>query len=185
EPIGGAERLIAIGVTEPFGVFFRVSIMLGIILASPYVTAQLWVFVAAGLKYKERRAFYLFVPFAVLLFLLGALFAYLAMLPAAVPFLVGFMGFDATPTLENYVKFVTNVILWVGISFEMPLVIFLLAKTGIVNARMLAKNWRIAIILIAILAAVVTPTPDPVNMGIVAAPLAALYLLSIVLALFA
>jgi sec-independent protein translocase protein TatC len=185
DTVGGQEALIAIGVTEPFAVFFRVSIVVGIILASPYVISQVWIFVAAGLKANERRVFYLFVPFAVLLFMSGVAFAYLAMLPVAIPFLVQFMGFNATPTLENYIKFVSSVLLWVGISFEMPMVMFALAKAHIVNARMLAKNWRIAIVGIAVLAAVVTPTPDPVNMGIVAAPLIVLYLLSIVLALLA
>lgn len=185
EPVGGSDSLIAIGVTEPFGVFFRVSIVVGIILASPYVIAQLWVFVAAGLKTTERRVFYLFVPFAVILFITGVSFAYIVMLPTAVPFLIEFMGFNATPTLENYIKFVTSVLLWVGLSFEMPLVIFALAKAGIVTAKQLAQNWRIAVVGITILAAVVTPTPDPINMGIVAAPLIVLYLLSIVLALFA
>jgi sec-independent protein translocase protein TatC len=185
EPVGGPQALIAISVTESFGVFFRISIVVGIILASPYVIAQLWVFVAAGLRTTERRVFYLFVPFAVILFVAGVAFAYLVMLPTAVPFLIQFMGFNATPTLENYVKFVTNVLLWVGLSFEMPLVFFALAKAGVVDARMLARNWRIAIVGIAVAAAVVTPTPDPVNMGIVAAPLAVLYVLSVVLALFA
>ncbi len=184
-PIGGLEALQAIRVTEPFGTFFRVALVVGIILASPYVITQLWVFIAAGLKPTERRIFYLFVPFAMLLFLAGVVFAYTMMLPVAVPFLVSFMGINATPTLEDYVSFVTNVLLWVGISFEMPLILFVLAKLKIVSTAMLIKNWRIAIVLIAALAAIVTPTPDLVNMGIVAAPLIALYVLSIVLTLFA
>jgi len=178
-PIGGLEALQAIHVTEPFGVFFRTSLTVGIILASPYAIAQIWVFVAAGLKRSERRVFYLLVPFAVVLFAAGVAFAYLVMLPVAVPFLVTFMGINATPTLEDYVKFVTNALLWVGISFEMPLIMFALAKARLITAKMLLANWRIAIVAIAALAAVVTPTPDPVNMGIVAAPLVVLYLLSI------
>lgn len=185
EPIGSLDNLQAIGVTEPFGVFFRVALTVGIILAAPYIISQVWIFVAAGLKPSERRIFYLFVPFAVILFLTGVVFAYVVMLPVAIPFLVTFMGVNATPSLENYIKFVTNTLLWVGVSFEMPLITFALAKVGVVNARMLLKNWRIAIVLIAVLAAVITPTPDPVNMGIVAAPLFVLYLLSIVLAMFA
>ncbi|MEJ2148630.1 MAG: twin-arginine translocase subunit TatC [Chloroflexota bacterium] len=185
EPVGGRDAIQAIRVTEPFGIFFRVSITLGIILASPYVIAQLWVFTAVGLKPSERRLFYFLFPFAVILFVTGVAFAYLVMLPVAVPFLVNFMGINATPTLEDYLKFVTNALLWVGASFEMPLITFVLAKAGIVNAKMLFQNWRIAIVLIAVLAAVVTPTPDPINMGIVAAPLFLLYLLSIVMAFFA
>jgi sec-independent protein translocase protein TatC len=185
EPVGGLDAIQAIRVTEPFGTFFRVSITLGIILASPYVIAQLWVFVGVGLKPSERRVFYFLFPFAVILFVTGVAFAYLVMLPVAVPFLVNFMGINATPTLEDYLKFVTNALLWVGASFEMPLITFVLAKAGIVNAKMLLQNWRIALVLIAVLAAVVTPTPDPINMGIVAGPLFILYLLSIVMAFFA
>ncbi len=185
EPIGGMDRLIVISVTESFGVFFRVSLVAGLILASPFIIAQGWIFIGTGLLDTERRAFYLYVPFAALLFILGVAFAYFVMLPAAIPFLVGFMGFRATPTLDNYIKFVTTALLAVGASFELPMAVYILARAGIVDSRMLIKGWRYAIVGIAILAAVVTPTPDPVNMGIVAAPLFGLYLLSIVLAFFA
>lgn len=185
EPIGGLTALQAIRVTESVTVFLRVAITLGIILASPFVIAQVWIFIAAGLKKKERRVFYLLFPFALFLFLAGVTFAYFVMLPVAVPFLTSFMGIQALPTLEDYIKFVTSVMLWVGISFEMPLVLFGLAKAKIVNTKMLIQNWRIAVVLIAILSAVITPTPDPVNMGIVSAPLIVLYLLSIILTLFA
>lgn len=182
---GGLENLQAIRVTEPFSVFFRVALVVGAILAAPYIITQIWIFVAAGLKPSERRIFYLAVPFALLLFLSGVTFAYVVMLPVAVPFLTTFMGFNAHPTVDNYIQFITTVLLWVGVAFELPLIMFGLAKVGIVNAGMLARNWRIAIVLIVIAAAFITPTPDPVNMGIVAAPLFVLYLLSIVLALFA
>ncbi|HOA23498.1 MAG TPA: twin-arginine translocase subunit TatC [Aggregatilineales bacterium] len=186
-PLGpdGLANLQAIRVTEPFGVFFRVALTVGAILAAPYIISQLWIFIAAGLKPSEQRVFYLTVPFAVILFLTGVTFAYVVMLPVAVPFLTNFMGMNAHPTIDNYISFITTVLLWVGISFEMPLVIFGLAKLGIVNAGMLARNWRIAVVVIVIAAAFITPTPDPVNMMIVAAPLMVLYLLSIVLAMFA
>lgn len=184
-PIGGVEALQAIRVTENVSVFFRVALTVGIILASPYVIAQLWIFIAAGLKPSERRLFYLLFPFATVLFMSGVAFAYLVMLPVAVPFLTNFMGITAKPTLDDYVKFVTNVLLWVGASFELPMIVFVLAKLGIVNAGMLARNWRFAVVIIVIIAAVVTPTPDPINMGIMSAPLLGLYLLSIVLALVA
>lgn len=185
EPIGGLEKLQVIRVTESIHVYFTVSITVGIILASPYVIAQLWIFIAAGLKPSERRWFYLLFPFALLLFLCGVAFAYIVMLPVAVPFLVQFIGIKALPTLEDYVSFVTTILLWVGLTFEMPLIMFLLAKAHIVSAGMLARGWRIAVLAITILAAVITPTPDPINMGIVAAPMFVLYLLSIILALFA
>lgn len=185
QPIGGLGAIQAIRVTESISVFFRLALTAGIILAAPYVISQLWIFIAAGLKPAERRWFYLLFPFALILFFSGVAFAYGVMLPAAVPFLVSFMGISAIPTLDDYVQFVTSVLLWVGISFELPLVIFLLAKAKLVTAAALARHWRIAIVGIAILAAVVTPTGDPVNMGIVILPLIVLYLLSILLALLA
>ncbi len=185
EPIGGLDKLQVIEVTESIHVYFQVSLTVGIILASPFIIAQLWIFIAAGLKPAERRWFYLLFPFAFILFLAGVSFAYFVMLPVAVPFLTGFIGIRTNPRLENYVGFVTSILLWVGVCFEMPLVVFLLAKAGVVTAGQLARYWRIAIVVISIVAAVVTPTPDPINMGIVAAPLLLLYALSIILALFA
>ncbi len=185
EPVGGLDNLQLIRVTEGFGVLFRISLILGLILASPYVIAQIWIFVAEGLKSAERRLFYFLFPFALILFLSGVTFAYVVMLPVAVPFLIELLGLNATPTLDDYVDFVTNVLLWVGVSFEMPLIMFVLARFKVVTPEMLVKNWRIAIIGIAILAAVVTPTPDPINMGIVAAPLMVLYVISILLAAIA
>jgi sec-independent protein translocase protein TatC len=184
-PIGGLRSLQAIRVTESFHVFFRIALTLGIVLASPFVIAQLWIFVAAGLRRVERRWFYLLFPFALILFLTGVAFAYIVMLPVAVPFLTTFMGIQTLPTLDDYTSFVTSILLWVGVSFEMPLVVFVLAKFKIVSAGLLARHWRIAIVVIAVLSAIITPTPDLINMGLVAAPLMVLYLLSIILALFA
>lgn len=183
-PIGGIENIQVIRVTEPVSVWFRVVLTVGIILASPVILAQIWLFIASALKASEQRLFYVLFPFAILLFLSGVAFAYFVMLPVAIPFLTTFLDFRARPTLEDYISFVTSVLLWVGVSFEMPLIILGLAKLKIVNARMLAANWRIAIVAIAVIAAVITPTPDPINMGIVAAPLIILYILSIILTLF-
>lgn len=184
-PIGGTKDLQVIRVTESIHVYFQISITVGIILASPYIISQLWIFIAAGLKPSERRWFYLLFPFALILFLCGVGFAYVVMLPVAVPFLTHFIGITALPTLDDYVGFVTTILLWIGVVFEMPLVMFLLAKAHIVSAGMLARQWRIAVVVITIVAAVITPTPDPINMGIVAAPMLVLYALSIILALFA
>lgn len=187
-PLGGIDRigeeLSIFGVTEQVQVWFRISITFGLILAAPYIIAQVWIFVAAGLKRKERRLFYTLFPFAVLLFGSGVAFAYFAMLPVAIPFLTDFL-FEATPTLESYIDFVTTVLLFVGLSFELPMFVFLLAKAGVVNHKMLIKNWRIAIVLIAVVSALVTPTPDPINMGLMSLPLILLYGLSIILARFA
>lgn len=185
QPIGGREALLAIGVTEPVRVFFRVALVSGAILASPYVIAQIWIFVASGLKKSERRVFYFAFPMATILFLAGVAFAYFVMLPVAVPFLLNVLGFNIMPTPSDYIKFVTSVLLWMGVAFELPLVVFIMARLGLVTAGMLLRNWRFAIVIIAFVAAIVTPTVDPVNMAIVMAPLSVLYLLSIILAVFA
>lgn len=184
-PIGGLENLLSIEITENIGVYFRVTLLGGFILALPIILVQLFLFISPGLTPKERKWLIIAVPFAILLFCGGAVFAYLVMLPAAIPFLVEFPGPEVLPKWQDYVNFVTNLIFWVGLSFETPLLMYVLAKMGIIDAKGLASQWRIAIIAIAIIAAVATPTPDPINMALLMAPLFALYLLGILLAAFA
>jgi len=182
EPIGGPEALQSIEVTENISVYMRVSLLMGLILAMPVIVYQLLCFIIPGLTDRERRYVLLAVPSASLLFLGGALFAYWVMLPVAVPFLIDFMGIPTVPRPANYIGFVTNLMLWIGLAFETPLLIFILAKLGLVTAGMLVRHWRVAIVVIAVLAAVATPTVDPVNMGLLMLPLSLLYLLSILLA---
>jgi len=184
-PIGGMEQLQSIEMTENISVYMRVSLLSGFIIAFPIVFYQLLAFILPGLTKTEKKWILLSVPFATLLFLSGVAFAYFFMLPAAVPFLVGFLGIPTVPRLSNYINFVTNLIFWIGISFEAPLVVFILAKFKLVSAKTLAKQWRIAIVVIAILAALVTPTVDPINMGLLMLPLTFLYLVSILLAFLA
>ncbi|MGD1996374.1 MAG: twin-arginine translocase subunit TatC [Anaerolineae bacterium] len=181
-PVGGLQRLEAIEVTENLGVFMRATLLGGVTLAMPVIVYQLWRFINPALEPSERRYVFLLVPLATALFVSGAAFAYFVMLPAAVPFLLEFLSIPTRPRPANYVSFITSLMLWLGISFETPLVIFFLAKVKVVNHRTLAQSWRTAIILIAVLAAVVTPTGDPVNMGLMMAPLIVLYGLSILLA---
>jgi sec-independent protein translocase protein TatC len=107
------------------------------------------------------------------------------MMPSALPFLTTFLGFQTKPRISNYIEFVTNLIFWIGVSFETPLVIFVLAKFKVITAKMLVKQWRYALVIIALMAAVVTPTPDPINMGLLMLPLTGIYMLSIVMATFA
>jgi sec-independent protein translocase protein TatC len=184
-PIGGLDKLLSIEVTENLAVFMRVSLLAGFIIALPFVLYQLLAFITPGLHPRERRWLFLSIPFATLLFLAGVFFTYKVMLPTAIPFLISFLGVTTTPRLSNYIQFVTSLMFWVGVSFETPLVIFLLAKMHLVTAGALIRQWRIAIVVIAVLAAVITPTGDPVNMSILMAPLLALYLISILLAWFA
>lgn len=182
-PIGGLEKLISIEVTENVGVFMRVSLLTGFIIALPFVLYEVLSFITPGLYDNEKRMLFTFIPVATFLFIGGVAFAYYVMLPAALPFLTtGILPIPTQPRLSNYINFVTNLLFWIGVSFETPLVVFGLAKFKIVSASMLLKQWRIAIVVIAIVAAVVTPTPDPVNMGLLMLPLFAIYLLSVLFA---
>jgi len=184
-PIGGLENLLSIQVTENISVYFRVTMLAGFIIALPFILIQVMLFVSPGLTAKERKWVLWAIPIATLLFLGGAVFAYFVMLPTALPFLVEFPGPNVLPKWKDYVNFVTNLIFWIGLSFETPLVMYLLAKLGIIDAKGLAKHWRIAIIIIGVIAAVATPTPDPINMAILMAPLFGLYILGILLAALA
>jgi len=184
-PIGGLENLLSIQVTENLSVYFRVTLLAGFIISLPFTLIQLYLFIAPGLTKKERRWLVLAVPLATLLFCAGVLFAYYVMLPAAIPFLVQFPGPEVLPKWGDYVNFLTNLIFWIGLSFLTPLLMFILAKLGIVDAKGLAKQWRFALIIIALISAVATPTPDPINMVLLMAPLFMLYLLGILLAAFA
>jgi sec-independent protein translocase protein TatC len=184
-PIGGVDKLVSIEMTENMGVFMRVSLLSGLIFSIPFIVYQILAFVMPGLRESERKWIYLAIPIASALFLAGVAFANFVMLPTAIPFLVGFLGTPTTPRLSNYINFVTSMLFWLGLAFEAPLVVFILAKLGIVDARGLLKQWRIAIVVIAILAAFISPTVDPVNMGLIMLPLFMLYLLSIVFASFA
>jgi sec-independent protein translocase protein TatC len=184
-PIGGFESLLSIEVTENIGVFMRVTLLGGFIISLPFILLQIYLFISPALKPNERRWIFRAVPLAFVLFLTGAVFSYLVMLPAAIPVLVHFKGPEVLPKWKDYVDFVTSLIFWAGISFEMPLIAFVLAKIGIVSAKQLLQGWRVAIIVIAVAAAVITPTGDPINMALLMLPLLLLYGLSILLAALA
>ncbi|MFM8320123.1 MAG: twin-arginine translocase subunit TatC [Chloroflexota bacterium] len=182
---GGAASLQAIEVTEPISTVMRVSLFAGFALAFPYIALELWLFIGPGLSRRSRLAGLLAIPIATLFFIGGMAFAYYVMMPTALPFLLNFMGINTLPRPSNYVKFVTSLLFWIGVAFEFPLVIFLLAKLGFVRPRTLAQQWRLAVVIIAVVSAMITPTIDPVNMGLVMLPMIGLYFLSIILAVFA
>ena len=184
-PVGGIDKLQAIEVTETVAAFMRVSLLSGFVLAFPYIWFEIFRFINPGLKRRERVFVLIVLPFAALLFLAGLAFAYYIMLPAALDFLLDFMDIITVPRPSNYIRFVTSLMFWIGISFQFPLIIYTLAAIGFVRARMLWEGWRIAVVAIAVLAAAVTPTVDPVNMGLVMAPMIVLYLVSILLAAIA
>jgi sec-independent protein translocase protein TatC len=185
EPIGGIEALQAIEVTESVGAFMKVSLLTGFVLAFPYILLELFAFVNPGLKRRERILLLSSIPAATALFLCGVAFAYFVMLPVALPFLLNFLGIQTVPRPSNYISFTTNLLFWIGVAFTFPLIVFALASVGMVRAAQLVKAWRFAIVGIAIMAAAITPTVDPVNMALLMLPMIGLYGLSIVLAAIA
>jgi len=185
QPIGGIDSLQAIEVTEPLGVVMRVVLLAGFALALPYITFELYLFIAPGLKVRARIFGLLSIPVAFLFFVGGMAFAYFVMMPTALPFLLNFMDIPTAVRPASYIKFVTGLMFWIGIAFEFPLVIFAMAGMGMVQAKNLAQQWRIAVVIIAILSAAITPTIDPINMGLVMGPMILLYFLSIGLAYIA
>ncbi|MHB8134500.1 MAG: twin-arginine translocase subunit TatC [Anaerolineaceae bacterium] len=184
-PVGGIENLQSIEMTENIGVFMRLSLLAGFIFAFPIILGELLAFIAPGLNKNEKRWIFLTIPIATVLFLSGVAFAYFVMLPVAIPYLINFLGVPTTPRLISYTKFTTSLIFWLGIGFELPIVVFALAKFKLVTPQTLLKQWRVAIVLIAVVSAAITPTVDPVNMAILMVPLFVLYLLSVLFAFFA
>jgi sec-independent protein translocase protein TatC len=178
-PIGGLSALKAIDVTETIGVFMKVALLGAVTLASPYIAFELWLFAAPGLRPGARWLGLLSIPLVLIFFVGGMVFAYFILLPPALKFLLNFMGITVTPRPSTYIGFVTTILFWIGITFEFPLVIYVLTLMGIVQPKTLLKQWRIAVVVIAIVAAAITPTVDPVNMSLVMGPMIALYFLSI------
>jgi sec-independent protein translocase protein TatC len=159
----------------------QASLLAGAIMASPFILYQVWLFIAPGLYQKEKRFVIPFMAATVGLFLTGAAFGYYYVLPGAIKILVVDMGHDFTPmiTIEDYTSFFLSIILGLGISFEMPILIFFLAMFGIVSPRFLWKNIRYAILAVFLVAAIITPSPDPWTMCIYAIPMLGLYMIGI------
>jgi sec-independent protein translocase protein TatC len=185
QPIGGITKLTPIEVTEPIGVYMRVALLVGFSLALPYIAFELWLFAAPGLHRSSRFVGLYAIPLVALFFIGGMAFAYKAMLPTALPFLLNFLGMNPQVRPASYISFVTSLMFWIGVAFEFPLVIYVLAAIRLVNHKMLIDQWRLAVVLIAVLAAAITPTVDPINMSLVMGPMIILYFISIGLAYLA
>lgn len=166
---------------DPLNVYLQVSLVGGAIIASPFILFQVWMFIAPGLYQKERRFVVPFMAATVGLFLTGAAFGYFYVLPGALKILIVDFGhnFTSMVTIEEYSGFFLSIILGLGISFEMPILIFFLAMFGIVSPRFLWKNIRYAILAVFLVAAIITPSPDPWTMCIYAVPMMALYVVGI------
>ena len=177
-------NLIYIEMTEMIGTYMRVSLTSGIILTMPYLIYQLIMFVSPALTPKERKHVYLVLPWIALMFAAGVVFGYFILIPPATKFLITFGSDIATPQIKigNYISIVTRLLLAIGLVFEMPVVTTFLARLGVITPKWLAGKRRLAIIFAFILAAIITPTFDPLNQTLVAAPLIVLYEISIWLA---
>ncbi len=185
QPVGGLTNLQAIEVTEEIGVFMRVALTSGITVSLPYIAFELWWFAAKGLTAREKRFSLLAIPSASILFVVGLGLTHYLLIPAALPFLGGFTDIAQFWTAKEYFGFITGLMLWIGLFCEFPLVVFVLAYLNLISPKVLAQQWRLAIVVIAVLAAAVTPTIDPVNMGLVMLPMVLLYFASVGLGYFA
>ncbi|MGQ9584653.1 MAG: twin-arginine translocase subunit TatC [Anaerolineae bacterium] len=184
-PMGG-KTPIALRPTESILIYFKIALVTGLIIAMPVILYQTVAFVVPGLTRKERRYLYLLLPAGTILYATGVAFAGTVMLPFAVRYLQGFLADLIAPSysIDYYISFVTTMLFWSGVVFETPLVIAFLARLGVVSPKFLSRNRKYAILIIAVLAAAITPTPDPFNMSIVMIPLLVLYEVGVLLARF-
>ena len=175
--------LIYTEVTELLTTSVKVSLLAGFILALPVILYQAIMFVAPGLTPKERRFLLVFLPAAFFVFVCGVAFAYFVLSPRALGFLLTFGGDVARPEIRisNIVNVMVRLLFWMGLAFETPLIMYLLASLGVVNPRMLSRFRRYWIVVAFVLAAIITPTFDPLNQALVAAPLLVLYELGVLL----
>jgi sec-independent protein translocase protein TatC len=179
------DKLVFTALPEAFFIYIKASLIAGTVLASPVIFYELWMFIAPGLYQKEKKFVLPFVIISSLLFTLGALFGYYVVFPVGFRFLVGFSteNIRALPSLQLYLSFCLKLLLGFGLVFEFPVLAYFLGRTGIINSRMMAKNRRIAILIIFIVAAVVSP-PDLASQIMLAIPLYILYEGSILIVKF-
>ncbi len=177
-------NLVYIEMTEMIGTIMKVSLAAGVVLAMPYLVYQGIMFAAPALTPREKKYVYLILPWIALMFLGGVVFGYFILVPPATRFLISFGADIARPEIRigNYISLIARLLLAIGLIFEMPVITTFLARLGVLKPKWLSDRRRMAIIVAFILAAVITPTFDPINQSLVAVPLIALYELSIWLA---
>jgi sec-independent protein translocase protein TatC len=179
--LGGG--LVYLNPTEPFNLYLEVGLVAGLFVASPFVFYQVWSFIAPGLHRKEKRYLLPFILSTVALFVAGGLFGYRMVYPASLDFLIGYgQRFQPMITVGEYTKLFLTIIVGLGLIFEMPILVFFLALMRVITARWMWRNLRYSILVIFVIAAVVTPTTDILSMCLFAAPMIALYGISIGLA---
>jgi sec-independent protein translocase protein TatC len=181
------DRLYYIGPGEAFLAYVQVVFVVALSVAMPIIVYQILAFVSPALYPQEKRYLYMAIPGAAVSFLVGVAFCYYLMVPVAIQFLSGFKPelFIAQWTAEKYLDFVSTFLFWVGLVFELPLVMFFLAKMGVVSVASMSKFRRYALVIAFIVGAIITPTLDPVSQTMVSLPIYALFELGIILARFA
>ena len=183
----GIEKLVALRPTEAFMVYMKVALTVGAALAMPIIVWQALLFVMPALHRHERKFIIFAVPAVTVAFCVGLSFGFFVVVPAAVRFLSGFGSDVVTPTwsFDEYISFVSSFLFWIGVVFETPIVIFSLAKLGVVDVARLGRYRRYALFGAFIIGAMITPTPDPFNQIIVSVPIYLLYELGVLMARFA
>jgi sec-independent protein translocase protein TatC len=177
---GMSEKLVYLNPTEPFNLYLKVAALAGLFVTSPFVLYQVWLFISPGLYRHEKKYVFPFMFSTVALFLSGGIFGYKIVYPAALDFLISYgKQFQPMITIGEYTDLFLTIILGMGVIFELPILVFFLSLMGIVSAGFMWKNLRYAILVIFIIAAIITPTTDILNMCIFAAPMVGLYALSI------
>lgn len=177
-----AGKTVFLHFADPFFLRLKLSFVVGLIFAAPYVTYQIWAFVAPGLTRSERRVVRMFIPFSGLLFIMGVVLGYF-FLPAAIRWFLSYLAdYGGATLLQNplsYVLLAVKILLAFGLSFQLPIVLIILAKLGLVTSKRLLTYWRHAIVIIFTIAAIVTPTNDPLSLMVMALPMVFLYFLTI------
>ncbi len=175
--------LIFTSYPEAFFTYLKLALTAGLFLASPFILHEIWAFIAPGLYPHERKWALPFIFFSSLFFIGGALFGYFAVFPAAFSFLASYAGADLKllPSVSEYFSLTIKLLLGFGAAFELPIFMVFMSLVGIVDAEKLRKNRKYALLIIFIIAAVLTPTPDVVNQCLLAGPLLVLYEISIIL----
>jgi len=175
--------IIYTGMTDAFFIYMEIAFFASLFLTSPYTLYQIWKFISPGLYPREKRYALPFILASTTLFVLGVLFGYFVVLPPAFSFFISFSNEFLKPlfSFKEYISLCLKFLLGFGVSFQLPVFLFFMAKIGIVNAKMLSRQRRYAILIIFIVAAILTPTPDPFNQTLMALPLMVLYEVGIIL----
>jgi sec-independent protein translocase protein TatC len=179
EAMGKQARLQSLAPADGFTSYMDISVMAGLVLASPWIFYQLWMFISSGLYSHEKRFVYIVTPFSAGLFITGALFFIFVIAPVTLKFLVMFnkqvLGVDSNFTFQNYISFITIMMLIFGVAFQTPIAIYFLIRTGLVSIQTMTKSRRFVILGIVILAAVATPGSDMFSLFSLAIPLYLLF----------